>query len=63
MVTKAVVKIEKEASFVVDTSVAGICTSRIFPRTWTYPPLQPDLDLSPVSGRRFGAGVVAGRQG
>lgn len=63
MVMQAFVKIEKEVSFVVDTSVVGICTSRIFPRTCTYPPLQFDLDLFPASGRRFGGGIVGGRQG
>lgn len=62
MVMQAFVKIEEEVSFVVDTSVVGIRTSRIFPRTCTSPPLQLDLDLSPASGR-FGGGNPSSKGG
>lgn len=57
--------IGKEASSVMDASVAATCWGRMFPRTWMWPPLQPDCALSPALGITFRAvaGVASGSQG
>lgn len=63
--TSASRTIGKEASYVMDASIADTCWGRMFPRTRTWPPLQPDCDLSPALGIMFRAvaWVASGSQG